>query len=168
MPFQLFDVPEQVGTALVRRVTAALLPLALAGGGCYTYTPLATPDPVPGTRVSLVLSDQGRVGMGPRIGQGVARVDGAIVGASDTAYVLSVSHILGINGNRNPWAGETVQVQRAYVANSLQRQFSRSRSFIVAGGAAAAVVAFILTRNLFGLGGGDASNGPPGGPPGNQ
>ena len=84
MPFQLFDVPEQVGTALVRRVTAALLPLALAGGGCYTYTPLATPDPVPGTRVSLVLSDQGRVGMGPRIGQGVARVDGAIVGASAT------------------------------------------------------------------------------------
>ena len=141
---------------------------AAGGGGCYTYTPLATPDPVPGTRVSLVLSDQGRVGMGPSIGQGVARVDGAIVGASDTAYVLSVSDIMGINGSRSPWAGETVQVQRAYVANSLERRFSRGRTFIVVGGAAVAVVAFILTRNLLGLGGGDASNSPPGGPPGNQ
>ncbi len=150
----------------MQRLAAALC--AVAGVGCYTYTPLATPDPVPGTQVSLVLSDQGRVGMGPSVGPGVARVDGAIVGASDTAYVVSVSDIRGINGTRSPWVGETVQVQRAYVSNSLQRRFSRGRTFIVAGGAAAAVVAFILTRNLLGLGGGDAGNAPPGGPPGNQ
>lgn len=150
----------------MERWLSPLLPLVLAG--CYSYTPLATLDPVPGTRVSLVLSDQGRVGMGPRIGQGVARVDGAVLGATDTAYVLSVSEVLGINGSRNPWAGETVEVQRAYVSNSLERRFSRGRTLLVAGGGAAAVVAFILTRNLLGLGGGGASNVPPGGPPGNQ
>jgi len=152
-----------VGRWLVVALSAALM-----GTACYTYTPLATPDPAPGTQVSLVLSDQGRVGMGPRIGQGVARVDGAVVGASDTAYVLSVSDILGINGSRSPWAGETVEVRRAYISNSLERRFSRSRTLLVSGGAAVAVVAFILTRNLLGLGGGGASNVPPGGPPGNQ
>jgi len=152
----------------VGRWPIIVLPAALVGAGCYTYTPLATPDPVPGTQVSLVLSDQGRVGMGPKIGQGAARVDGAVVGASDTAYVLSVSDVLGINGSRNAWAGETVEVRRAYVSNSLERRFSRRRTILASGGAAAAVVAFILTRNLLGLGGGGASNLPPGGPPGNQ
>jgi len=152
----------------VGRWPIVVLSAALVGAACYTYTPLATPDPAPGTQVSLVLSDQGRVGMGPRIGQGVARVDGAVVGASDTAYVLSVSDILGINGSRSPWAGETVEVRRTYVSNSLERRFSRSRTLLVSGGAAAAVVAFILTRTRLGRGGGGASNVPPGGPPGNQ
>src|SRR3989442_11964848 len=106
--------------------------------------------------------------MGPRIGPGVARVDGAVVGATDTAYVLSVSDVLGINGGRNPWAGETVQVQRAYVANSLERRFSRGRTFVVPGGAAAGGVAFLLTPNLFGLGGRDARNSPSRGAPRHQ
>jgi hypothetical protein len=150
----------------VRRIWAALSGLALAG--CYTYTPLATLDPVPGTHMALVLSDQGRVGMGPSIGHGVARLDGALVRSSDTAYVLAVSDVLGINGGRTPWAGETVQVQRAYVANSLERRFSRGRTFLVAGGAAVAVVAFILTRNLLGIGGTDANTLPGGGGTGNQ
>jgi len=149
----------------VKRRAVALLPLALAGIGCYTYAPLATPDPAPGTKVALVLSDQGRVGMGPSVGQGAARVEGAVVGSSDTAYVLSVSDVYGINGRRSPWTGEMVQVQRAYVANSLQRRFSRGRTLTVAGGAAAAVVAFFLTRNLLGLGGGESTGVPPGGPP---
>ena len=95
----------------MKRRAVALLPLALAGIGCYTYAPLATPDPAPGTKVALVLSDQGRVGMGPSVGQGAARVEGAVVGSSDTAYVLSVSDVYGINGRREfpatallPWA----------------------------------------------------------------
>lgn len=150
---------------MARRI-ALLVPVLLAG--CYHYTPLATPDPAPGTKVALVLSDQGRVGLGPSVGAGVKQVDGAVVASSDTAYVVSVSDVVNINGGRSPWAGETVHVQRAFVANSLERRFSRGRTLTFAGGTAVAFVAFILSRSLLGFGGGEASNLPPGGPLGNQ
>ena len=45
-----------------RSVGAGVVPVALAA--CYSYTPLQTLEPVPQSRVSLVLSDQGRVGAG--------------------------------------------------------------------------------------------------------
>ncbi len=57
--------------------------------GCYSYTPLQTLEPVPQARVALVLSDQGRVGAGPNIGAGVARVEGALVGSTDSDYTLA-------------------------------------------------------------------------------
>jgi hypothetical protein len=140
----------------MKRLAAALLPMALAG--CYSYTPLATPSPESGTKVALVLSDAGRVGMGPQVGPGTARIEGKIVGASDTGYVLSVSDVFGIGGSHAQWAGETVYVQKAYVANSMERRFSRGRTVFVAGGAAAAVATFVLSRDLLGIGGSGISN----------
>lgn len=137
-----------------RSATVLLLP-ALAG--CYSYTPLATPSPVAGTKVALVLTDVGRVGLGPAVGAGTSRLEGTIVGTSDTGYVLSVSDVFGIGGSHAQWAGETVYVQKSYVANSMERRFSRGRTVFVAGGAAAAVVTFLLTRDLLGLGGGGVS-----------
>lgn len=140
----------------MKRLAAALLPMALAG--CYNYTPLATPTPVTGTKVALVLSDAGRVGLGPQVGPGTARIEGTIVGASDTGYVLAVSDVFGIGGSHAQWAGETVYVQKAYVANSMERRFSRGRTAFVAGGAAAAVATFVLSRDLLGIGGSGISN----------
>jgi hypothetical protein len=138
------------------RIAAAVLPMALAG--CYSYTPLATPSPVSGTKVALVLSDVGRVGLGPQIGQGTARLEGTIVGSSDTGYVVSVSDVFGISGSHARWAGESVYVQRAYVANSMERRFSRGRTVFVAGGAVAAFATFVLSRDLLGNGGSGISN----------
>jgi hypothetical protein len=137
-------------------MAAALLPLALAG--CYSYTPLATPSPVPGSKVALVLSDVGRVGLGPQVGPGTSRLEGTIVGASDTGYVLSVSDVFGIGGSHAQWAGETVYVQKAFVANSMERRFSRGRTMFMAGGAAAAVATFVLSRDFLGIGGSGISN----------
>jgi len=150
----------------MRLSALALLLIALAG--CYNYTPLATPSPVSGTKVALVLSDAGRVGLGPQVGPGTARVEGTIVGSSDTGYVLSVSDVFGIGGSHAQWAGETVYVQKAYVANSMERRFSRGRTAFMAGGAAAAVATFVLTRDLLGLGGSGVSNLPWGGGGGGQ
>lgn len=149
----------------MRSIAAAVLPMALAG--CYSYTPLATPSPVPGTKVALVLSDAGRVGLGPAVGEGTSRLEGSIVSASDTAYVLSVSDVYGISGSHAQWAGEQVQVQKSYVANSMERRFSRGRTVFMAGGTAAALVTFLLTRDLLGLGGSGVSN-LPGGDGGGQ
>jgi hypothetical protein len=144
------------------RVFTALVAVSMVA--CYRYVPLA-PAPQPGTRTALVLSDQGRVGMAPSIGSGVERVEGTLLTASDSDYLLSVSGLVGINGARSPWAGETVRVQRGYVANALERRLAKGQSVAVAVGAGAAVAIFIATRNLLGFG--SSSPGSGGGGPGN-
>lgn len=132
--------------------------------GCYRYVPLA-PAPQAGIRTALVLSDQGRVGMAPSIGPGVERVEGTLMTASDSDYLLSVSGLVGINGVRSPWAGETVRVQRGYVTTALERRLAKGPSVAAALGAGAAVAIFIASRNLLGFG--SSSPGSGGGGPGN-
>src|SRR6266536_608299 len=75
-----------------RRATLFWLGVSpILAAGCYTYAPLHTPEPLPETRVALVLSDQGRVGAGPNIGSRVARVEGALVGSTEREYTLRVA-----------------------------------------------------------------------------
>jgi len=138
-----------------------LVPVLLAG--CYTYTPLQTLEPAPQARVALVLSDQGRVGAGPNIGSGVARVEGALVGATDTAYVLRVAAVTDIRGAQSRWGGETITLRRTWVGNAYERRFSKSRTYLLAGTLTAGFVAFAVSRNLFGIGDIFSSTNPPGG-----
>src|SRR2546430_8408960 len=44
-------------------------------------------------RSALTLSDQGRVGAGPTMGAGVARVEGALIGSTDSDFTLRVAAI---------------------------------------------------------------------------
>jgi hypothetical protein len=131
--------------------------------GCYSYSPPPMLTPVPGTHVALVLSDVGRVGMAPSIGAGVGRVEGVLLPSTDSAYRLQVSDVYGINGSHNVWTAETVAVRRDYVANTLERRFSRPRTYLTVVGASAAFVSFVLTRTLFGIGGSGSDNGSGGG-----
>src|SRR3989442_8117430 len=68
------------------RLGARLVPVLLAG--CYSYTPLATVAPTPGLRLSLALTDQGRVGVAPVMGAGLDRVEGTLVRVTDSSYVV--------------------------------------------------------------------------------
>lgn len=131
--------------------------------GCYSYSPPPRLTPVPGTHVALVLSDVGRVGMAPSIGPGVGRVEGVLLPSTDSAYWIQVSDVYGINGSHNSWTAETVAVRRDYVANTLERRFSRPRTYLTVVGASAAFVSFVLTRSLFGIGGSGSDNGSGGG-----
>ena len=146
------------------RVTRRLPLLGAAGllAGCYTYTPLQTPDPAPQQRVALVLTDQGRVGAGPLIGSGVARVDGALIGSTDSDYTLQVAGITDIRGAMSRWSGETITLRRSWVGNAYERRFSKPRTYLLAGALTAGFVAFAASRHLFGIGGG-VENQPPGG-----
>lgn len=135
----------------------------LALGGCYSYTPSPTLTPAAGDRLALVLSDQGRVGMAPSIGPGVARVEGSVLEASDSAYRLQVSDVYGIDGKHSQWSAETVSVRRDYVASTLERHFSRPRTYLAVAGASAAFVSFVLTRGLLGIGGSGPDTGSGGG-----
>lgn len=137
-----------------------LLSLLLCAAGCYSYLPVPTPVPV-GTRVAVDLNDQGRADLRGMIGAEIARVEGALVHNSDTAFVVNVLETRGMRGQQTRWAGETVSLRREYVRQITERRFSRSRTTVGVLGGAAGVLAFILSRQLLGLGGGDISNVPP-------
>jgi hypothetical protein len=54
-----------------------------------------------------------------------------------------------------------VHVQRAYVVNTLERRFSRKRTYIAVAWATAALVALVASRNLLGIGGATVETPPP-------
>jgi len=139
------------------------LPLLLCAAGCYSYVPVPSPVPA-GTRVAVDLNDRGRADLRGTIGAEIARVEGSLVHNSDTAFVVNVFETRGMSGQQARWGGETVSLRREYVRQITERRFSRSRTTVGLVAGAAGVLAFILTRNLLGLGGGDISNVPP--PPG--
>jgi hypothetical protein len=110
------------------------------------------------------LNDQGRADLRAVIGSEIARVEGSLVHNSDTAYVLNVLATRGMSGHLSRWSGEMVSVRREYVRQITERRFSRSRTTVAVVAGTAGVLAFILTRKLLGLGGGDVSTVlPPGG-----
>jgi hypothetical protein len=147
------------------RSSAAFLAALLAG--CYVYTPIQTPAPAPQDRVALVLTDQGRVGAGATMGAGLARVEGKLIGSTDSDYTLRVAEVVDIRGAVSRWSEETVTLQRGWVSNAYERRLSKSRTYLLAGALAAGFVAFVASRTLFGSGGPVVEN-PPGGGGGQQ
>ncbi len=136
-----------------RHVGAGAVALgALLTSGCYSYTPVGSLTPPPSAELSLVLTDQGRVGAGNVLGPGLERVDGHVVRATDSAYVLRVERVTNLRGVQTAWRGETVTVARAWVGNTYERRFSRSRTYLIAGVSTALLATFIATHG-FGLGG---------------
>ena len=129
---------------------AALLPVLAAG--CYNYAPLPALNPVPRSQVALVLSDMGRVGAGPVIGPGIARIEGAVIGSTESDYILRVAGVTDIRGRQSRWSGESVTLQRAWVGNAYERRFSKPRTYLLVGALTAGFAAFVATRHLFGSG----------------
>lgn len=141
---------------------AALACLLVWASGCYAYRPV-TSTLAPGTRVALDLNDQGRVGMRSLIGPEIARVEGALVHNSDTAYVVQVLETRGLYGVTSRWGGEPVSLRREYVAGVTERRLSRPRTVVAVLGGAAAFLAFAFTRDLLGRGSGGSDPGNGGG-----
>jgi hypothetical protein len=136
----------------VRVLRAAVLALALgAVQGCYTYTPVITSQP-PGTVLAFDINDRGRVELGDLVGPSAARIEGRLRSEDDTVYVVNVSSVTYLHGQTNQWAGETLTIRKTGVAGVREREFSASRTALAAGAAIGGVVAFIVSRDLFGFG----------------
>jgi len=129
--------------------------------GCYTYTPLATLQPAPGTNLSLVLSDEGRMQSMRQVGPYAMRIEGELLQATPDDLVLAVSDVVDIRGARSKWTGESVSLPRSYVTMTYQKQFSRSRTVLLATAVAGGIVAIIAGRNLLGFGGSGDNGKPP-------
>jgi len=134
----------------IKRLAGGCLLAFLMGfvSGCYTYSPIPA-APAPGTDVVLGLNDQGRVTLGQSVGPAAQQIEGKLQERTDSAYVVSVSSVSYFNGGSNKWSGEPLTIGRTLVTDVKERQFSRSRTFVVVAGATAAFLAFVFSRSLF-------------------
>lgn len=144
---------------------ASLMVVGVLVSGCFTYTPMIGATPVPGQRLALTISDQGRATVANQVGSGVIRVNGTLVSAMNGEYVVAVSDVVSISGTSR-WAGERLSISKDHVAGISQRRFSKGRTFVAVGATVIAVGAFIATRGLFGIGSPEPE--PGGGPPGGE
>ena len=127
---------------------AAAMSLVPYLSGCYTYKQAGAAPLPQGTEVSLTITDQGRVGLGERLGSGVARVNGRVANPSDSTWVVRVSSVEMLAGGKSHWSGEEVQLPRAYVGNVSTRHFSRTKTWLAVGITVGAIAATIAAVSL--------------------
>jgi len=152
------------GSRTRHRITAAGALLLLASQqACYVYAPRPSAQLAAGRRYAFDITDRGRVSLGPRLGPEVSTIEGRLLAMTDEEYVLSISQISTFTTGASHWSGEQLALSRDYIGNVRERVFSRSRTVTVAGVAAGALVAFIVTRSLLGSGSGNGGGGE--GPP---
>jgi hypothetical protein len=149
-------------TASPRRLAGAFLLVFLLGftSGCYTFTP-AAPAPEPGTEMVLGLNDQGRVSLGQSVGPSAQTIEGRLSAKNDSAYVIAVRSVRYFNGGTNIWSGEPLSVGTSMVQEARVRRFSAGRTALVVAAAAGGVLAFILSRSIFGSSSPDKDSNPP-------
>src|SRR5918994_855051 len=103
-----------------RRILLASMLLA----GCYTYRPLAGPEPAPGDRVSAQLTTEGSRDLAGQIGPDVLHVEGDVLEVDSIGFNLQVREIESYRGIRSGWRGERLRVPRQAVAGIQQRKLS--------------------------------------------
>ncbi len=134
----------------MNRGFARLLPLiALLGtSACYSYVPVSS-TPTPGTEVALLISDRGRVELGTRVGPELDQLRGTLVSSTPSAVTLRMREAVSLRRVSTTWTGESLTVSPDLLAGVRVKQLDRGRSALVAGGVTAAIVAFIITRQVF-------------------
>ena len=106
---------------------------ALLLAGCYTYRPLATPEPHAGTRVSAQLTGTGSQALAGQIGPDVLHVEGTVLHADSAGLDLEVREIESFRGIRSDWNGEQVRLPRVAVAGIQERKLSPGGTGIMSG-----------------------------------
>ena len=110
-----------------------LLVAAISLGACYTYRPLSTPEPEPGTRISAQLTGQGSQDLAAQIGPDVLHVEGEVVEADSSGVGLVVREIESYRGIRSDWNGEQVRLPKAAVAGLQERRLSPGGTGLMGG-----------------------------------
>lgn len=101
-------------------VTAGAILLA----GCYTYRPLSTAQPLPGTRVSAELTDDGARELSGQVGPEVEHVEGEVLIVDSAGVRMAVRQIETTRGIQSDWRGEKVTIPRSAVSGWQERRLS--------------------------------------------
>jgi hypothetical protein len=133
---------------------------------CYQYVPVVTTQLPSGTRVSLGLTDPGRVALADAVGPGVERIEGQLLSTTDTAVVVSVLAVQHVDlGVPVKWRGERVAISRSFVSDVREWRISKGRSWLLAALVLAGAVA-ASTIAIAGFGSDPPSDRPGGDDPG--
>lgn len=119
---------------------------------CYTYNPLTTPSPEPGSYVVVRLTDAASIDLAPYLGPTVFVVKGRYVGDSAGGIVVSVNSVELQRGDELSWAGERIRVANGQIASLGVRRLAKGRSLLLAGVSAGGLVATTLAFSLNGGG----------------
>jgi hypothetical protein len=139
-----FASPAHRARVVRAAILSALLGVSTA---CYTSHPLmGAPDP--GTLAVVTLNDRGRSVLNEALGANAERVEGSVLSRTDSSFVLAVRSVEYFGGTTNTWKGEEVRVPIAGVRGVTERRFARGRTYVIIGASVAALVAFLLTRNI--------------------
>ncbi len=136
---------------------------AFIGASCYSYRPITTLAPEPGSYVAARLTDVGSRELARYVGPNVFVLRGRYVGESGEAVLVSVSSVELQRGDEVPWAGEQVALPNSYIASLEVRQLAKGRSVLLAGIGAGGLVITSLAFRL--IGAGTQPNGSGGRPP---
>lgn len=126
-------------------------------GACYRFVPAGPVDPVPGARVRLHLTQAGTTQLSGYLGPRIAVVDGAVVTATDSAFVVSVTGVTTETGEEQFWKNERATLARSVISRVEHRQLDRVKTALAAAALVGTVVGAISVAE--GIGGGS----PPGG-----
>lgn len=142
--------PARPATAARRRRHWPALLLLVLSAGCHAYVPSFGGRPQAGTRVSLAISDQGRVALTDQVSPGVLRIEGTLVGVEDDQYLLNVYEVKTIDGRNAHWAGERVAVRQDHVVAVYERRFSKGRTVAAVVAATVGLGVVALASKLIG------------------
>ncbi len=144
-----------------RILTAATASLGVAclimTTACYTYEVKAPTDIVAGQRIEVVVNNIGRVAVTADLGEDVAKIDGDFVSLTDSVLKIRVTEMSFLNESTSEYPGSVISIPRLGVVSVSTKQFSRSKTTIVAVGLTALVVALIATIGIGGIGGSSGS-----------
>jgi hypothetical protein len=129
---------------------------------CYTYRPIATPAPAPGSAIDVQLNDAGARDLATEVGPGVEHIRGRVLAADSTALDLSVAEVQDVRGEPTVWNGERLRLPQRYVRSIERRRLSLGGTGLLGGAVAAGLVAAV------GIAGRQGSGVPSGGGPGGQ
>ncbi|MDQ2891098.1 MAG: hypothetical protein M3R65_11190, partial [Gemmatimonadota bacterium] len=148
---------ECVARDAPRILTAAAASIGIASvlltTACYTYDVQAPADLLAGQHVEVVVNNVGRVALTADLGEDVSQVDGDIVAVSDSALSVRVMEVEYLNGSTTPYPGSSISIRRESIRTVSTKQFSRSKTAVVAVGLAALLIGIFSALGIAGLGG---------------
>jgi hypothetical protein len=114
---------------------------------CYAYVP-SQQQAVPGDKVGLLVTDEGRVNLREELGQGVDRVEGVLLEKAGDNYLMRVARIRTIRGQTAHWTGEQVRIPMASVARVEQRRISGRKTALLVAGLLVGAALLVSTGSL--------------------
>ncbi len=132
-----------------RLVAAALLPLA---GGCFSYAPLAQPNPPRASALRLTLSTPGDYRLANVTMNDVGLIEGELVAMDDSVVIVSATRLVARSGFEHLGEGTTLRVPRASIGAMQIKRLSPLRTALFSG-------ALVAGASLIGAAAGGALGG---------